>query len=672
MPELGFKQDAFNVLYGTVPLYWVAQPYSYNWSKPELRERLLESYRNACKLHEQIGFEEMVSHEFVTADREVQHTTFGDGTQVWVNFGAEPWTLRHQGKQYALPQYGFYAAGPKLQQYRVLEGGRRVTCVRAPGYLFADADVPGVLEFALDGAAAAATERTGGQTCRVEGPGRLRVNFAPGTKWVKLNPAALCPGSGRGAWRVADLAADGTVRNLARPAPVEGGLLRLEPGGAQAVLLVGPEALADHAEVVLESLRLQPTQPRQGQATVLTARLTNLGGRDARALALGLAPVGTTLTVKIPAGQTVEARFNIDTRPYDGTLRLTVTAANQAREICTADNNGALGLAIAPDWALWDTHSDVTVRPAAGLRRPLARLPLSAAEMAGKDLLAARVALVSGEKLQPCPAQVLPLDAGYELVWQLPEGTAGAATCRLYFDSASGRHARQPSGRWNADSTTYSGDGYSVVFADGYIRGINIGEPSERVLSSLGASSKDTGWVEENGQVESFEVVSDGPLCTQVRVKKKLAGNHFYDKLYTFYPDRFAVAVLASDRFGTMSRAYYLADGVYEDDKGLKAIVDGKGDAEGISGANAQAKWYVIHGNGWAVTNTAVTPFQSIGYWDGGNKAGVGFSGPQGKDPETVMYFLHVLAPGVAADAKQLGASDYAEAQGKVEVQRGL
>lgn len=287
-----------------------------------------------------------MSHEFVTADREVQHTTFGDGTQVWVNFGAEPWTLRHQGKQYALPQYGFYAAGPKLQQYRVLEGGRRVTCVRAPGYLFADADVPGVLEFALDGAAAAATERTGGQTCRVEGPGRLRVNFAPGTKWVKLNPAALCPGSGRGAWRVADLAADGTVRNLARPAPVEGGLLRLEPGGAQAVLLVGPEALADHAEVVLESLRLQPTQPRQGQATVLTARLTNLGGRDARALALGLAPVGTTLTVKIPAGQTVEARFNIDTRPYDGTLRLTVTAANQAREICTADNNGALGLAI--------------------------------------------------------------------------------------------------------------------------------------------------------------------------------------------------------------------------------------------------------------------------------------------------------------------------------------
>jgi len=42
-----------------VPLYWVNQDYSYNWSKEATRERLLESYRNTCKLHEQIGFEEI-------------------------------------------------------------------------------------------------------------------------------------------------------------------------------------------------------------------------------------------------------------------------------------------------------------------------------------------------------------------------------------------------------------------------------------------------------------------------------------------------------------------------------------------------------------------------------------------------------------------------------------
>ena len=50
-PELAAKKDAFNILYATVPLYWVSRPYSFNWSDPDLRARLMESYRNTCKLH---------------------------------------------------------------------------------------------------------------------------------------------------------------------------------------------------------------------------------------------------------------------------------------------------------------------------------------------------------------------------------------------------------------------------------------------------------------------------------------------------------------------------------------------------------------------------------------------------------------------------------------------
>lgn len=680
MPELGFKQDAFNVLYGTVPLYWVSQPYSYNWGKPELRERLLESYRNTCKLHEQIGFEEMVSHEFVTEDRNVQHTVFGDGTNVWVNFGEKPWTLAYKGKQYALPQNGFYAQGPKIEQYRVMEGDKRVTFVRAKGYLFADANVPGVLEFSrtTDPAAAATApfEYRGGQTLRVEGPGRIRVNFAPGTQWVKLNPAVFCPGSGQGAWRIIQVDEDGQTRSLGAVARLEGAMLRLEPGQAQALVLVGAEAMAGHAELALGKPAVTPAQPKQGLPLDVSVSVTNLGGKLAKAvpvsLLLGDQPLAQT-KVDVPAGKTVEARLKLDTATWDGPLALRVQVAPAAGELCQQDNAAPVNVAIAPDWAKWDSHFDVSVTVPATVLEPVAHLALTNADLQGKDPTTLRVALVEDGKEQVCAAQVTPAASGSELLWALPPGKTGGRSyqCRVYLDSAGQkRHSHLGSGRWDAQSNLYRGDTYSVQFVEGYIRGINIGEPPVKVLSSLGVSSKDTGWVDESGKVQSFEVVSDGPVCTQIRVKKTLDGSHFYDKLYTLYPDRLLVKVLDSDNFGTMSRAYYMADGLYEDDKGLKAVVDGKGDAEGISGANQKPKWYVIHGGGWAVTNAAVTPFGTIGYWDGGNKAGVGFNGPQSKDPETVIYYFHVLPAGTKANAAEIGSRDYEETQGVVEVRR--
>ena len=684
MPELGFKQDAFNVLYGTVPLYWVSQPYSYNWSKPELRERLLESYRNTCKLHEQIGFDEMKSHEFVTDDRNVQHTVFGSGsgpaTNVWVNFGEKPWTLTYQGKQYTLPQNGFFAQGPKIEQYRVLRGEKQVTYIRANGYLFADANVPGVIEFSRTEAVTAATtpfDYRGGQTVRVEAPGRLRVNFAPGTQWVKLNPAALCPSSGKGAWRIIELDQDGQARSLGAAAKAEGAMIRLAPGKAQAVVLVGAEALADHPELALGKPVVTPAEPKQGQPLDVRATVANLGGKPAKAVLVQLTLGGQTLAqtkVDVPAGQTAEAKLKLNTATWDGALAMRLQVAPAASELCKLDNIAPVNVTIAPDFSKWDSHFEASVKVPAAVTEPVARLPLTDADLQGKDPATARVALVADGKEQFCPAQVLPTATGHELVWALPAMAAPAADrayqCRVYFDSASNqRHSRLASGRWDAAGNLYRGDSYCVQFVDGYIKGITMGEPGVRVLSSLGVSSKDTGWVDENGTVQSLEVVSDGPVCTQLRVKKTLNGNHFYDKLYTLYPDRLVVQVLDSDRFGTMSRAYYVPDGWYEDDKGHKAVVDGQGDAEGISGTNKQPKWYVIHGEGWAVTNAAVTPFFDIGYWDGGNKAGVGFNGAQ-KTPETSIYYFHALPAGVKANAAEVGSRDYEQTHGVVEVRR--
>lgn len=678
-PELGYKKDAFNILYGTVPLYWTAQPYSYHWGKPELRERLLESYRNTCKLHEQIGFDEMISHEFVTEDRRVQHTVFADGTNVWVNFGAEPWKLAREGKAWMLPQYGFYARGPQIEQYRVLqplngsaapalnpalrgetaappEGMREATVVRAPGYLFADVNVPGLLD-----------SSGGGQTCRVEGPGRIRVNVAPGTQWLKVNCAALSPGSKTG-WRLLQVDADGEPAAVGALAKTEGNMVWLEPGDAQAVLLVGAEALADHAELAASNPVVTPAKLKQGQPLTVTTCFSNVGGKPAKAVPVALLLGSDTVAqtkLDIPAGKAVEAKLRLDTAKYDGPLPLSVRIAEGKQELCLADNRASVEAFVEPDFRLWDTRFEVKVAAPAGGRAAIVRLPLAASYTAGKDLAATRVIRLQGDTPEYTTAQVVPTDKGAEILWRAP---AGQSTYAVYMDSAEARrHAAMPSGRWDAADTSYRGDTYAVTFRDGYIQGVYGGEPWQKLVSNLGVSSKDTGWFNEMGEVESFTVVSDGPVCTQIRVKKKLSGNHFYDKLYTLFPDHFVVSILDHDRFGNLSRMHIIPDGTYLDDKGLTAAVDGKGDAEGIAGKNIKPLWYVIGGKGWAVANVAMTPYSNMTYWDGGNKAAVGFDGPL-QAPATVAYYVH--GADAETNARDLALADYAHATAKVEVTR--
>ena len=43
--------------------------------------------------------EQMVSHEFVSEDRTVQRTTFGDGTQVTVDFANRTYDIRYPKAQ---------------------------------------------------------------------------------------------------------------------------------------------------------------------------------------------------------------------------------------------------------------------------------------------------------------------------------------------------------------------------------------------------------------------------------------------------------------------------------------------------------------------------------------------------------------------------------------------
>ncbi len=137
-PEITSKKDAFNVLYGTIPLLWANKEGSWD----NAREVFLRTYRNTCKLHELTAAKELLSHEFVTADRAVQRTRFADGTEVVVNFGERPYEAKVKGKRYLLPRNGFAAKGPGIEQSLALVEGKPVTRIRTKTFQFTDGEIP--------------------------------------------------------------------------------------------------------------------------------------------------------------------------------------------------------------------------------------------------------------------------------------------------------------------------------------------------------------------------------------------------------------------------------------------------------------------------------------------------------------------------------------------------
>jgi hypothetical protein len=695
-PDIADRKDLFNILYGTVPLYWVSQPYSFSWRDPALRERLLESYRNTCKLHEQIGFEELVSHEFVTGDHAVQKTVFGDGTEVWVNFGEQPWTLKRAKQEYVLPQYGFYAQGPKIEQYRADVAGKTTTLIRSDGYLFAEGSVPGLVETA-NGAPA---------TIRRQGPAMLRVS-APDAQDLRLNVAALCPDGGEGAWRVLELDERGTPRAFGEALQPKGGLVQLA-GVNGTVLLVGPKALAERAEVAIAAISPpDPISVKQGDELKLRVKLANYGGRPAEAVGLtafagavpraasGNAPNGqpplSVARVNIPASGAVEVPLAIDTSRHDGNVMLSFAlGVSGTDEICAADNEAVRTAYINPDWSRWDTRIPVTVEMGNIPRGPtvVVRMPFDAdAERAklGKAGAADPASIRVENPGAPPPLDTSPCQYskgpdGPKLYWveRGPYPPDGRAECIIHLDGAdAARHAPMPQRGWSAGDTTYRGLSYEVAFQEGYIRGVSLVAPRGRtdILNHLGVSSQDTGWVDEIGEVQSFDVLEDGPVLTRVQVRKKLRGDHAYDKLYTFYPGHFEVTTLSEERFGTLNRAYYVAPCHFEDDKGNKAIIDGKGDAEDVSGRNPDPKWYATWGPpgkqppDWALSCVAVTPHDSLTYWDAGSWGGVGFNTGR-KEPATVAFYLHRPSDEPDFSAPAFAAMDYAAAHEPIRVTR--
>jgi len=81
MPAVWDKRDLFNTLYGVPPMFYMSKKYF-----EANKARFVQSY-NASKDVTYSTFDtEMINHQYLTNDREVQKTEFANGVQVIVNF----------------------------------------------------------------------------------------------------------------------------------------------------------------------------------------------------------------------------------------------------------------------------------------------------------------------------------------------------------------------------------------------------------------------------------------------------------------------------------------------------------------------------------------------------------------------------------------------------------
>ena len=87
-PEVWDRRDLFNVLYATPPMFMFDKQ---TWQRD--KERFVASYKQISPLVRKLGYDEMLSHQFLTPDHAVQQTRWRSGAEVVVNFGDSDYRL---------------------------------------------------------------------------------------------------------------------------------------------------------------------------------------------------------------------------------------------------------------------------------------------------------------------------------------------------------------------------------------------------------------------------------------------------------------------------------------------------------------------------------------------------------------------------------------------------
>ena len=105
LPALWDKRDLFNILYGTPPMFMFTRQV---WNK--YKDRFVQSYKDVCNVARAVGYAEMTDHRFLTRDRNIQQTSFANGTTITVNFSNESYRLPNGEK---LKSMGYHLMAEK-------------------------------------------------------------------------------------------------------------------------------------------------------------------------------------------------------------------------------------------------------------------------------------------------------------------------------------------------------------------------------------------------------------------------------------------------------------------------------------------------------------------------------------------------------------------------------
>jgi hypothetical protein len=90
-PEVWPQRDLWNILYATPPMYMFDQK---NWN--ENKTKFAASYGQIAPIARRFGYDEMLAHEWLTPDHNVQKTTWKSGAQIIVNFGDKPYKIGNE------------------------------------------------------------------------------------------------------------------------------------------------------------------------------------------------------------------------------------------------------------------------------------------------------------------------------------------------------------------------------------------------------------------------------------------------------------------------------------------------------------------------------------------------------------------------------------------------
>jgi len=107
IPEVWARKDLIQVLYGTMPLWFLStrnMPFFYR-----NRDRFRLCYDHVCRWHRAVAFDEMTDHRHLSDDLALQESRFASGLRVVANLGEKPQALP-DGR--VLPGYHYLLDGP--------------------------------------------------------------------------------------------------------------------------------------------------------------------------------------------------------------------------------------------------------------------------------------------------------------------------------------------------------------------------------------------------------------------------------------------------------------------------------------------------------------------------------------------------------------------------------